>query len=78
MELNEFIENFANQLEDTELSILTPNTKFRELDEWSSLTALSIQAMIDEEYDVLLKPNEMRKANTLQELYELVKQVARE
>lgn len=75
MEINEFVNNFANQLEDTDPSVVTPETKFRELDEWSSLTVLSIQAMIDEEYDVQLKADEMRKANTIKELYELVKQV---
>lgn len=78
MELTKFIENFADQLEDTDSSTLTPDTKFRELDEWSSLTVLSIQAMIDDEYDVQLKVDEMRKANTLQELYQLVKQSAGE
>ena len=73
MEIKEFIENFANQFEDTDTSVFTPKTKFRELDEWSSLTALSILAMVDEEYDVQLKADEMRKANTIQELFDLVK-----
>lgn len=73
MEINDFIENFADQFEDTDSSTFTPETKFRELDEWSSLTALSILAMVDEEYDVQLKADEMRKTNTIQELFDLVK-----
>lgn len=72
MEIKEFIENFASQFEDTDAAVFTPDTKFRELDEWSSLTALSILAMVDEEYDVQLKANEMRKTNTIQELFNLV------
>lgn len=72
MEIKEFIENFAAQFEDTDVAVFTPETKFRELDEWSSLSALSILAMVDEEYDVQLKAEEMRKTNTVQELFDLV------
>jgi len=44
MEIKDFIQNFADQLDDTDVSMLTPETDFRELDEWSSLTALSVMA----------------------------------
>ena len=73
MEIKEFIENFANQFDDTDASVFTPETNFRELDEWSSLIALGILAMVDEEYDVQLKADQMRKANTVQELFDIVK-----
>lgn len=73
MEIKEFIDNFAAQFEDTDASVFTPETSFRELDEWSSLISLSILAMVDEEYDVQLKADEMRKTNTIQELFDLVK-----
>lgn len=72
MEIKDFIANFADQFENTEASVFTPETKFRELDEWSSLLALSILAMVDEEYDVQLKGEEMRATNTIQELFDLV------
>lgn len=73
MELKEFIENFAEQFDDTDASEIQADTEYRELDEWTSLTALSIIAMIDEEYDVQLKADEMRKTQTVQELFDLVK-----
>lgn len=73
MKIEDFISNFADQFEDTDAAAFTPETKFRELDEWSSLTALSILAMVDEEYDVQLKADEMRKTNIIQELFDLVK-----
>ena len=73
MELKEFIENCAEQFDDTESSEIQADTEYRELDEWTSLTALSIIAMIDEEYDVQLKADEMRKTQTIQELFDLVK-----
>lgn len=73
MEIKEFISNFADQFDDTEPSVFSSDTKFRELDEWSSLAALSIIAMVDEEYDVQLKGDEMRKAETIADLFEIVK-----
>lgn len=73
MELKEFIENFAEQFDDTDISEIQADTEYRELDEWTSLTALSIIAMIDEEYDVQLRADEMRKTQTIQELFDLVK-----
>lgn len=72
MELKEFIANFAEQFDDTDASEIQADTEFRELDEWTSLTALSIIAMVDEEYDVQLKADEMRRAQTIQELFDLV------
>ena len=50
----------------------TPATRFRELAEWSSLTALSVMAMVDEEYDVQLNGDQMRSVQTIEELYNLV------
>jgi len=73
MELKEFIENFANQFDDTDASVFTAETKFHELEEWSSLIALSIIAMVDEEYDVALKGDDIRTAVTIEDLYNVVK-----
>lgn len=73
MELKDFIENFIDQFDDTPEVELSENTMFRELDGWSSIVALSVMAMCDEEYEVQLKADEMRKANTIGELFETVK-----
>lgn len=73
MELNEFIENFANQFDDTDPSEIKAETVFHELDEYSSLIALSIIAMVDEEYDVQLKGDDMRSAVTVEDLFNIVK-----
>ena len=72
MDIKEFIENFADQFEETELSAFAAETEYRNLDEWSSLIALSVLAMIDEEYDVQLKGEEMRGTKTIKELFDLV------
>lgn len=72
MEIEKFIENFANQFDETDVSQFKTNTIFRELDEWSSIMALTIIAMIDEEYDVQLKGDDMRNSNTIEELFNVV------
>lgn len=73
MELNEFVEKFAEQFDDTDPSEIKVDTRFRDIDEWSSLVGLSVIAMVDEEFDVLLKGEDMRQANTPEELYNIIK-----
>jgi len=53
MDLQEFVSKFADQFENTEANELTGETKFHELLEWDSMLALSIIAMIDDEYGVV-------------------------
>lgn len=72
MELKDFIENFADQFDDTEASELSAETKYKELDEWSSLIALSVIAMVDEEYDVAIKGDDIRNSETIQQLFDIV------
>lgn len=73
MEINEFIENLADQFDDIDVASLTPTTVFKELEDWTSLVALSVIAMIDEEYDVLLKGEDIRNASTIEDLFNTVK-----
>ena len=73
MDRNDFIVKFAEQFDETNVAEFVGSTKFRELDEWSSLMALSIIAMVDEEYDITLKGDDMRQAETIEELFNIVK-----
>lgn len=72
MELNEFVEKFAEQFDDTDPSEIKADTRFRDLDEWSSLIGLSVISMVDEEFDVLLKGEDMRAAHTPAELFNII------
>lgn len=72
METTDFIKNFAAQFDDTDASEFTLETRFRELEEWSSLNALAIMNMIDKKYAVVLKADEMKPTNTVKELFDLV------
>lgn len=73
MEQKDFIENFAAQFDDTDASEFKSKTEFKKLDEWSSLIALSIIAMVDEEYDVRIKGDDITRSRTIEDLYNIVK-----
>jgi acyl carrier protein len=73
MELKDFIENFAAQFDDTDASEIKAETVFKELDEWSSLIALSVIAMVDEEYDITIKGDDIRNSSTVEDLFNAVK-----
>jgi len=73
MEINDFIANFADQFDDTDASEITAATEFKNLDEWSSLIALSVIAMVDEEYDVTIKGDDIRNSKTIEDLFNVVK-----
>ena len=73
MEIKEFIQNFADLFEVTPIESITPETVFHNLDEYSSIIALSIIAMVDEEYGVALSGNEMKAAVTIEDLFNIVK-----
>lgn len=77
MEINDFIKNFANQFDDTALSVFAPATMYKELDEWSSLLALAVLNMIGKKYDVVLKISEIQQSITIQALFDLVQSKAR-
>ncbi len=73
MDQNLFLKKFAEQFEDTDPSEITIATKFKELDEWSSITALSIIAMCDEEFDAKVKGDDIRNSQTVEDVYNIVK-----
>lgn len=72
MNIQEFIENFADQLDDVDATTISTDTVIRELNEWSSLAALSVMAMVSDEYDVELTAEEMRGANTINDLFNII------
>lgn len=72
MDIKDFIKNFAEQFEDTETELFNPETRFRDLDEWCSFMALSEMAMIKTEYDVAISAQEMRNAETIMDLFNIV------
>lgn len=72
MDIKEFINDFADQFDDTELDEFKPETEYRELDEWSSLVGLAILNMIEKKYGVKLSNSEIKETRTIQELFDMV------
>ncbi len=70
--MEKFIKNFADQFDETDPSEITAQTKFRDLDEWDSMIALSIIAMVDEEYEVTINGEDIKGASTVEDLYKAV------
>ena len=72
MNLQEFIENFAAEFDETPAEAFAANTEFKSLDEWNSLTALSIISMIDDQYDKTITGADLRGSKTIEDLFNLV------
>lgn len=72
MEIKDFIQNFADQFDDTDVAEINAKTEFKNLDEWSSLVALAVISMVDEEYGVTIKGDDIRNAKTVEDLFNAV------
>ena len=72
MSLDKFIENFTELFDETDPDTIQATTQFKELEEWSSLVALSVIAMVDEEYNVEFRGDDIRNSNTVEDLYNAV------
>lgn len=77
MEITNFIKNFADQFDETDANEFKADTVYKDLDEWSSLIALSVIAMVDEEYDITIKGDDIRNSNTIEDLFNAVKAKAK-
>ena len=72
MTLEEFIKLFAAEFDNTAEDVFTAKTNYKSLDEWSSLVALSIISMVDEEFDKRLTGADLRSMDTIEYLYNLI------
>ena len=73
IELKNFIQNIASALEDENIKELGVNLKLEDIDGWDSFAIMSVIAMIDEEYNVIISGDEISKIDTLQKLYDLIR-----
>lgn len=71
MTLDEFVSAFAAEFDETSEDQFKADTEFKSLDEWSSLTALSIIAMVDEQMDKTITGADIRASRTIGDLFNL-------
>ena len=72
MTINNFIETLESEFDELEPGTLKTDTNFRDLDEWSSMHALIIIALIDTDYDVTITGEDLSNIETVSELYAIV------
>jgi len=72
MDFNDFLVNFANQFKDTDASEIQADTEYQELEEWSSLTALSLMALAKTKYGKTINGRDVRRCKTVEELYNFI------
>ena len=71
MELKDFIDKIVEQLEIESAEMLNGDTKFRELEEWSSLSVMELIALYDDEFDKQIGDVDIKKSVTISDLYKL-------
>jgi acyl carrier protein len=72
MNIETFVQAFAEQFDEVPAASFTSKTLFKENDEWSSMTALSVIAMVEENYAVRLTGDDVRKSSTVEDIYNIV------
>lgn len=73
MATEEFVKKFAECFNQTEVSVFKPDTEFRKLDEWGSMMALIVIAMIDADYEKTITSEDLKNAGTIAALFQIVK-----
>lgn len=73
MDLDVFVAKIEAEIEDLEPGTLTPDKDYREIEQWSSMYALILIAMIDTEYGVTLSGEDLKQTKTVRDLYDIVK-----
>jgi acyl carrier protein len=72
MGLEDFIKKIAAQFDDTDASEFNEDTDFKSLDEWSSLVALSVIALVKTQYGKTITGKEIRSCKTVKDLYNFI------
>lgn len=72
MNIDDFVKNFSELFEEVDNTSFTPLTRFREIEEWSSLLALSAIAMVDDKYRIKITGDNLRDASTIEDIFRIV------
>lgn len=71
MELQEFIEKFADAIEIESVENLSAETKFRDLDEWSSLSVIILITFYEEEFGREITNKDIQCCENIGDLFNL-------
>ena len=73
MELKDFVAKFAEQFDDTDFNEIQASTVFRDIDEWSSLTAIGVIALSKSQYGRTITGSELKACVTVEDVFNLIK-----
>lgn len=74
MSIEEFTRSLETEFEDLEPGTITPDMNYRSIKGWSSMHALIIIAFVDANFNIILNGSDLKSAETIRDLYNLVKQ----
>lgn len=72
MDINDFIQLFIESFDEIKVE-LKPTTKFKELEEWTSMQALILIAHIDDTIRIELDADDIANSSTIEDLYKACK-----
>ena len=72
MEINDFIKSFADIYEDVNVDSLTPETRFKDVEGWDSITLVALVAKLGDEFGKEVTTTEVRNCNTIQDVFNLL------
>jgi acyl carrier protein len=72
MNIHDLINYIETEFEEIENGTLVPKSSIRDIDGWSSMHALILIALIDNNYDILLTGEELKNALSIQDLYDVI------
>jgi acyl carrier protein len=70
--LAEFMNLLAENIEGLEFENIKPDTDFKEAEGWDSMHALLIMALLETEFDVTMKVEQMKNCKTVNDLYNII------
>jgi acyl carrier protein len=71
--IDDFIKKIEEEFDELEPGKLKPESIFRDIFDWNSINALVLIAMIKTEYDVAINADDLVKAKTVQDVFNVVK-----
>ena len=72
MNIEGFIKLLEAEFEEEYPEGVTPETKFRELEDWGSMQALIVTALIEVEFEVTMTATDLSELETIQDLHAMV------
>lgn len=70
--LDEFVALFAEQFDETDPEEIQAETKFHDLEEWSSLTGMGVIALAKTEYGKTITGRDLRGCVTVEDVFNLI------